>query len=374
MRICLLAQTLGYPEGGGHFWVYLNWALGFFRNGAEVTWMETVSAEISPEVFHERRRKLEQRLRSYGLPVQTAFVHECGTDLGELYQGGLKLAEVGESHDLLVNFRYGLPELVTRLFRWKALVDIDPGLLQYWVHSGCFAIAPHDAYFSISTEIGRGTISDLGLTWWHTPPCVDTSSWPVTRSRPEACFTTVTHWYAREYVKEPDGSFYDNTKRAAFEPFLGLPILIKAKVELALCHDPKDEPEWERLRRLGWQLRTSESVAESPATYRAYIQEARGEFSACKASYVKMQTGWLSDRTLCFLASGKPAIVQDTGPLSYFENKGGLLRFRDMAEAVRAFERVDEHYQEQAQAARDLAERVFDARIVTKKFLEKVFQ
>lgn len=112
--------------------------------------------------------------------------------------------------------------------------------------------------------------------------------------------------------------------------------------------------------RRGWRVRRSQEVARTPAMYHAYIQQSRGEFSAAKPSCMRFRNAWVSDRTLCYLASGKPAVVQDTGPSAFLPNGEGLFRFTTVGEAAAALEAVNADYERHCRAARALAETWFD--------------
>jgi len=103
--------------------------------------------------------------------------------------------------------------------------------------------------------------------------------------------------------------------------------------------------------------------------YQAYIQHSRGEFSCAKPSYIKLQTGWVSDRTVCYLASGKPVVVQDTGPSSFLPNGRGMFRFNTLQEAVDGLEAVNADYRRHCRAAREIAETYFDSRQVAERIL-----
>jgi hypothetical protein len=127
-----------------------------------------------------------------------------------------------------------------------------------------------------------------------------------------------------------------------------------------------DEEEKEELRRLGWRLRESLEVASTPWDYQQYIQNSCGEFSCARPAYVRLQTAWISDRTICYLSSGKPAVVQYTGPSRFLPDHAGLFRFRNMEEAVNSFETIEADYEQQSLSARALAEEFFDARKVVK--------
>jgi len=105
--------------------------------------------------------------------------------------------------------------------------------------------------------------------------------------------------------------------------------------------------------------------------YQSYIQQSRGEFSCAKRSCMKFQNGWVSDRTLCYLASGKPVVVQHTGPSSFLPNGEGMFRFSTPAEAARALEVINGDYEKHCRAARRIAETFFDAKQVVNSVLSR---
>src|SRR5207253_7093448 len=102
--------------------------------------------------------------------------------------------------------------------------------------------------------------------------------------------------------------------------------------------------------------RHSSAEAGSPDAYRSYIQRPRGEFSCAKASCMQFQNAWVSDRTLCYLASGKPVVVQHTGPSSYLPNGEGMFRFTSLDEAAAAITEINADYERHCRAARAIAE------------------
>ncbi|MBE2179682.1 MAG: hypothetical protein IAE97_04360 [Chthoniobacterales bacterium] len=362
--VCLLAQTLGYPEGGGHFWCYYNWALGFASAGFHVIWLEPVGGKLhAPESLHRAVLGLRRRLATEGTHFHIALAAEDGGNVEGLPElGALSLHEAAAQSDLFVNFRYGFPEKAVRQFRRSVLMDIDPGLLNHWVDRGYFSIAPHDAYATVGGNITpeNPLVPDIGIRWERLRPAVHLPSWPVL-PLPEPCaFTAISHWDAAEYVKIDEQNFYDNSKRAAFSPFLELPASTRAPLELALCFGRDDETETERLHGLGWHIVHSHDVSSTPSDYRRYIQGSAGEFGVAKPAYVKMQTGWISDRSVCYLASGRPCVVQDTGPVDIPVGEG-FLRFHDAGGAAAALDRVAGDPQTHGQAARRLAEEYFCA-------------
>jgi hypothetical protein len=195
--------------------------------------------------------------------------------------------------------------------------------------------------------------------------------WPVCQSPTGAAFTTVSHWAtSREWVCF-GGESYHNDKRTGFLPFLDLPRRTSQPLELALCLADDGGEERRSLEEKGWIVRHAYEVASTPQDYQRYIQGSRGEFSCAKPSCVRLQNAWVSDRTLCYLASGKPAVVRHTGPSRFLPDAAGLFRFSDPAEAARCLERVAADYDRQCRLARALAEEHFDARNVVRRVLER---
>jgi hypothetical protein len=261
--------------------------------------------------------------------------------------------------DILVNFLYALDPGIHRRFKRSALIDIDPGLLQGWIATGSLDVADHDIYFTIGEHIGRRA----SRTWHHTPPPVALDAWPVVRAAQTASYTTVSHWWESSWVTW-DGPAYLNDKRAGFMEYADLPRRTTVPLELALYLSPGDEEERRWLEQQGWRILLAQEVSASPARYRRYIQDSRGEFSCAKPSCVRLQNAWVSDRTLCYLASGKPAVVQHTGPSRFLPEADGLFRFRDIEDAARYFEVLERDYEKQCRSARALAEEYFDGRQV----------
>jgi hypothetical protein len=162
-------------------------------------------------------------------------------------------------------------------------------------------------------------------------------------------------------------------KRTGFQPFLDLPRHTSQTLELALwLSKEEDAQEWTMLEERGWRVRDSRSVSSTPWDYRHYIQGSLGEFSCVKPSCIRFQTAWISDRTLCYLASGKPAVMQHTGPSRMLPDAAGLFRFEDLRQAAHYLEAVTADYDRQCRLGRQLAEEFFDSKKVVKSVLEIV--
>jgi hypothetical protein len=366
--VCLSANTLTYPEGGGHLWIYLNWALGLKALGCRVQWLEAVAPDVPAEQARALTASLRDRLGPFGLAEGVALCSEGG---GPLPAG---LAELGPDFgaDLLLNFQYGLGPRVVGRFRRSALVDIDPGLLQTWMAEGSLHVARHDVHFTIGETVGRpgARFPDGGREWHHTPPCVALDWWPPMPAAEGAAFTTVSHWSTEETVEEA-GEWYQNDKRAGFLPYLDLPRRTSVPLELALCLASDEEEDRSLLREHGWHVRDASTVTATSGDYQRYVQASRGELSCAKPSYVRLPSAWVSDRTICYLASGKPVVVQHTGESRLLPDAAGMFRFRDVDEAARHLEAVTADYERQRRLAQALAEEHFDARKVVRRVLER---
>lgn len=372
LTVCLAPRdTLYYPRGG-HLWAYLNWALGLRKLGCRVIWLDTVRDDASPDQITSLTTTLQDLLRPWGFGCSIAVSTGSGLSTSADDIPDVVALEEAVSADLLLNMHYDLaPKLVGR-FRRAALVDIDPGLLQTWIALGDINVALHDAYFTIGEGVANGNahIPDTGREWLHTPPCVDVDAWQPHQAHQHAAFTSVVHWWGSAWLRQTDGEKYENNKRAAYRRFLQLPTAVEAPMELALDVEPGGE-DATMLKSYGWSVRCASKVALTLNDYRQYVAGSLGEFSCAKPSYVRMQTGWISDRTLCFLASGKPAIVQHTGPTSFLPDVGGVFRFHDPSDAGSYIAEAVARYDTHSRAARALAIEHFEAAAVAHGVLEK---
>jgi hypothetical protein len=371
--------TLKFLEGGGHFWVYMQYLQGLRQVGCEVYWLERFrSGDAGPD--GSRVEAFLQRLKRYGVDGKVILCTEArgkrahGMEYEYIGATRSEARAVFERADLLLNFHYAIePELLS-CFRRTALVDIDPGLLQMWMSTGQLAVAPHDLYFTTGETVGMPSalFPDCGLDWVHIRPPVCLELWPYTHDSRCEAFTTVTDWWSGGAMEIVDGRevLYDNSKRVSFLAFAELPRLTSQPLELAVYLAAGDAGDRQVLERHGWRVRHSLEVSRTPEMYRSYIQRSRGELSCVKPSCIKLQNAWISDRSLCYLASGKPVVVQNTGKSSYLPAGEGLLHFSTPAEAAEALAAVNADYERHCRAARELAETYFDARQTVARILD----
>jgi hypothetical protein len=370
-------NVANFPDGGGHFWVYQQYAQGLRRHGCDVYWLERFDRSGDPGRDTRALATFFERMGRYELGDRVILYTGRGEPAEYLGVPRPRAEAVFQRADLLLNFFYALdPGLLAR-FRRTALVDIDPGLLQFWMGAGQVRIGRHDRYFTIGETVGMAAarFPDCGLDWLHIYPPIDLTSWPYVHDPGCVAFTTVSSWWGagkageESWVTDGKEVCYDNNKRIAFLEFVDLPRRTSQALELALYLGEGDGEDRQLLESHGWRVRHSREVAGSPEAYRAYVRSSRGEFSCAKPSCLRFQNAWVSDRTLCYLASGKPAVVQDTGPSSFLPNGEGLIRFATPAAAAAALVAVNGDYGRHCRAARAIAEAYFDARPILERLL-----
>jgi hypothetical protein len=357
-------------------WVYLQYLESLRRLGCEVYWMEDLNSEKDAKKDTSAVWNLARKLDVFGLADkliifrQVEDPEDSPIEFEFLTMTQAEGTRIFRRADLLLNFCYFLgPEVLSR-FRRTALVDIDPALLQFWISTGQIALAPHDLYFTTGETVGiaNSLIPDCGLPWRRIRPPICLEWWPHAEVSCSEAFTTVSNWTGHDWLLE-DGKLVENTKRVAFLPFKDLPRHTPQPLELALWI--LDEAERQLMKNSGWRIRNSGEVAGTPERYRNYIQKSRGEFSCAKPSCMKWQNAWISDRTLCYLASGRPVVVQDTGPSAVLPNGLGMFRFSTIQEAVDALAAVNADYPRHRRAARELAETYFDGQRILTQLLDE---
>jgi hypothetical protein len=157
-------------------------------------------------------------------------------------------------------------------------------------------------------------------------------------------------------------------KHAEFGKFINLPSRTSQQLELAIGGGlpPRD-----LLRRHGWHLVDAYGISSDPWKYREYIYRSKAEFSVAKQAYVETRSGWFSCRSACYLALGRPCVLQDTGWSNVYPTGQGLFAFRSLDEAVAAIDTINSDYAAHSRAARKLAEKMFDARTVLAELIAK---
>jgi hypothetical protein len=269
----------------------------------------------------------------------------------------------------------GVNRLPRRVGRRRAFVDLDPGVTQIQAQhdAGMRALLDEfDVHFSVGENIGGAAcpVPTGAWTWHATRQPVALELWEPLAAVPDAPLTTIGRWDERRRVQELRGVRYAWSKRDQWLRFLDLPQRSGAAFELAMDVD-KNPGDAERLAEHGWGLVNPLAVSSDAGRYRDYIRSSRGEFSVAKQLNVELATGWFSDRSACYLAAGRPVIVQDTGLRTALPTGAGVLTFRTPEEAVAAVQSVVSDWELHSAAARRIAERYFAAPWVLAELLDR---
>src|SRR5262245_56120002 len=259
--------------------------------------------------------------------------------------------------------------------RRRVFVDIDPGVTQIQAQQDAGLrelLGEYDVHFTIGENIGRpGCSIPTGPWTWHaTRQPVALELWEPLSAPGGAPPTTIGRWDGRRRVQEFGGRTYSWSKRDQWLRFLDLPQRSGATFELAMDVD-KQPGDAAVLAQHGWRVTDPLALSSDAERYRDYIRRSRGEFSLAKQLNVELATGWFSDRSACYLAAGRPVVVQDTGFRPALPPGAGLLAFRTCEEAVEAVHSVVADWELHSTAARRIAEQYFAAKWVLADLLDR---
>ena len=230
-------------------------------------------------------------------------------------------------------------------------------------------LASHDVLFTYGENLGAADcpVPLERFTWHPTRPPVVLEEWAAPPDPGAAFFTTVASWENKGKDISFRGETYQWSKHVNFLRFLDLPRHAVGRFELAM--DPVDPAVTARLRDAGWTLVDPAPISRDPERYRAFIRASRGEFTVAKDIYVRPRSGWFSDRSVCYLATGRPVVTQDTGVGKFVPTGRGLLTYGTMEEAVEALRGIEADYVLHSAAARAIATEHFAAERVLGRLL-----
>jgi hypothetical protein len=382
MKVIVAGMIATFPLGGVA-WDYGQYAVGMEKLGFEVYYLEDTGwLTYSPsekEYGEDPTYGLEflQQTLSRLSPALARRWHVRTMDGRTFGMDGESFSRVLRDAQLFLNVSGGT------LLRHeyldcprKVLIDTDPGVNHFSVFPQQDAEEPrregrsyraHDFFFTFAERIGRGdcVLPTLGLEWRATRHPVLLDRW--TPAGAGQTWTTVMSWKNLLDAVEYRGVRY-GAKEMEFDKVKAIPRLSSASFQVASGGVPPVE-EW---RAYGWSVLDGHDVSRSAGTYRDYIQGSRGEFSVAKNVYVATRSGWFSGRSACYLAAGRPVVVQDTGFSAVIPCGAGVFGFSNMDEALAAIEAVEADYPLQSDAARAMAEQYFASEVVLTKLLHDV--
>jgi len=365
----LAGMIAGDPRQGGATWAVLQYARGLAALGHDVLLVEPVP-----------RRALERAgaTRAYfdALPVDreraALLATESRETLGVSYA---RLASFAAEADLLLNISGMLrDERLLEEIGVRAFLDLDPGFNQAWHAQGeDMGFELHTHFVTVGGLLGTPgcPIPTHGRDWIATLPPVVLDDWPVAPDPPgRDAFTSVGNWRSYGAI-EHEGIRYGQRAHSLRE-LIALPRRARARFELALGIDPREVADIEALAANGWRLLDPLRLAGTPDAYRDFVRSSKAELCVAKSGYVASRGGWFSDRSACYLASGRPVAAQETGFAELLPTGEGLLAFTTVAEAVQATAEIDAHPARHRAAARALAGEHLDAAKVLGQLLERL--
>lgn len=372
--IIIVAGTIGRSGLGGQAWAVLQYLLGLRALGHDVFYLEDCGVESWAYDWEQGDATTE-------LDYPANYVRACLEPLGFagkwIYRAnagtrGVPLQEfqsICAAADLLV--MRAVPMWVWRPEydgpRRRAFIDVDPGFTQFSIANGdkgiAQGIARCERRFSVGQRIGASDCPipvDAG-PWIPTLPPIYLPAWPRCTSDATE-FTSIIRWQGFREATHNGAAYGQRDKE--FPKFFAVPKLTAQPFRVALIGEP------DLLEQHGWAVTAGDAVSRTTDSYRRFIQASRGEFCVPKHAYVATRGGWFSDRSACYLASGRPVLMEETGVSACLASGEGLVTFTDLPSAVDAVRRVDAHYAEHCTAARALAQEVFNSNRVLLQFLD----
>jgi hypothetical protein len=225
----------------------------------------------------------------------------------------------------------------------------------------------HTHFVTVGHGIGSADcpVPTCGREWITTFPPVVLPQWPVAEFHHNGALTTVANWRSYGPIHH-DGVMYGQ-KAHSFRPLFSLPDQTSERFLLALRIHPDELDDLESFARHNWDLVDPTGVAGSPQAYRRFVRGSKAEIGVAKSGYVVSRCGWFSDRSACYLASGRPVVAQETGFSKWLAPGEGLLAFTNVDDAVEAIEAIRSDYHRHCRAARAIAETHFDSdRVLTR--------
>ena len=381
-RIVVLGYMGACPLAGV-VWQHLHYIVGLERLGHEVYYVEDtarypynpITRMVEADYGHAAKT-IAKFAERFGFRDRWSFRARYldghptaglpGKRLAELYREADAILNVCASHELNEDLRAS-----DRL----VLVESDPGFMQIRIDNGDAAmkeeLSCYRKRFTFGESIGtaRFPVPLHGLEWLPTRQPVVTSLWE-TAARPPAGapFTTVTNWSASATMNWRDKP-YHWSKSAEFMKFVDAPVLTQQS--FALASNISDANTRALFERHSWRLVDPDVFNYDLDAYRAYVQASRGEFTASKEIYVVLDTAWFSDRSVCYLAAGRPVITEETGFTGLYGGERGLFGFRNMDDIVDATGRIAADYASHAKAALEIAKECFEAEKVLASLIDR---
>lgn len=378
LRIIVLGYVVRGPLGG-LAWHHLQYLVGLAHLGHDVYFVEDSDDYAS---CYNPVTNVTSTDPTYGLRFAAQTFDDVG--LGDLWcyydkhreqwhgPVSTRVRSIVATADMLFNLS-GVNPLRSWLLDVpiRVLVDTDPVFTQIRhltdpeSHSRA---SLHNRFFSFGENFGLPgcSIPDDGFPWQRTRQPICLGAWPVTPGVPLGKLTAVMQWRSYDEA-EFRGAKY-GMKSASFPPYMDLPKRIGPILELAIGARESHRAE---LTRRGWSVVDPRVPTSDIWKYQHYIRQSRAEFGIAKHGYVISHSGWFSERSACYLASGRPVVVQDTGFSDWLPTGSGVLAFTNPDDVVRSVEELAFRYEYHCRTAREIVEAYFSAADVLASLVQR---
>ena len=378
LNIAVAATIASVPEHAGWTWAVMQYVLGFLELGHRVWFVDPIhTSTIRPQ---GTTLSGSDNAKYFESVIATFEIDRCSTLLlagGAAETAGRPLEEltraIGEA-DVLINVSGALraPALLSRARR-RVYLDVDPVFTQLWAAEGVdMGLDGHSHYVTIGWNIGNGSgsIPSADRKWIPTLQPIVLDRWPSGHAIRCDALTTVANWRGYGSVSYR-GTFFGQ-KAHSLRQFIAVPRRVSEPFVLALAIDPGEVNDLLALEANGWRLIDPVPVSRTPEAYQRFIQGSKAEFGIAKSGYVAARCGWFSDRSICYLASGRPVLAQDTGLEGILPTGEGVIAFTTEDDIVAGVDSMKTGYRRHASAARAIAEEYFDSRRVLTRLLDEV--
>ena len=376
---------MGSMPIAGVIWQHVHYVVGLQRLGHDVYYIEdSARLPYNPETFEVNNEfdyaaKVLNRLAGeFDFKNRWAF---CARYLKRNPTAGLpfkKIRQLYRDADAILNI-CGTQEFNDDLLESDRIiyVESDPGVEQIKIDKGVRStvdyLSRHHALFTFGENVGtkKFPVPPHGLKWHATRQPVVTHLWKTNQApKPAAVFTSIANW-STSGLKDITwrGRKYLWSKSREFLRFVAAPRRSGETFELAT--NIQDRKTREKFESNGWRFTSPLQMSVDYWLYRDYIQQSKGEFTVAKDQYVQLNTGWFSDRSACYLAAGRPVIMQETGFTKNYGADAGLLAFRSLGEIAEAVKIINADYSKHSGAARQIAREIFEAEKVVKSLLDR---
>jgi hypothetical protein len=366
LRIVVGGMVAGDPGQGGASWAILQYLLGLRRLGHEVWLIEPVDVLTSGRAaaFESLAAEFDLRgglfergsTRSVGLTRSAADAVCRNADVVLDVSGMLR--DVAPIDDVPARVYLDLDPAFNQL--WNAVEGIDVGF------------DGHTHFATVGQLLGDPAcdVPTCGRMWITTLPPVVLEHWPYAATTHHRSFTTVGNWRSYGSIEYEGRQF--GQRAHSLRQLVGIASSSTHRFEVALAIHEDERSDVALLHRHGWRILDTERASGTPSAYRKFIQSSYAEICIAKSGYVESRCGWFSDRSACYLASGRPVLAQDTGFAQALPVGEGLLTFGDAGGAITAADDVCARYEDHRAAARSIAEEHLDSDRVLTRLLEAV--